>query len=658
MTIEAHLFKALLTTCLIQSRETSNYHRCGRTDKGVSAFRQVISIDVRTNLKEGIGVFDYPDCKADSRPDMPHEIDYIKIINSNLPPDIQLIAWTPAQNRELSARFDCKKRTYKYFFPFGLHQKNFCKMDVSNGVLTYIRRMVNVSTSVLEPSKEKESSPYDLCVLKVEGNAFLWHQIRCIVTVLFHIGQGREEPELIDELLDIEKNPCRPQYGLASEIPLNLFDCSYEGLTWDYNLESLRTCIKGFQELWAEHAIKAQMIKACLDELESHFDERVIEQASAELGVECHFLRVYSQDSCQKRKKNSTRSKGYLEVEYLNEEALKGFQSYKYNSVDTSPLSNYVMHPFWNWVVDKLCPKWIAPNLLTLSGFICCVAHYLVLSYYDYDFANPLDIARWAWLAASILLFLSHTLDGIDGKQARRTGTSGPLGELFDHGLDSWSTTFITTSLYALFGNDPISSISTARMYFALWAVFLNFQISHFEKYNTGIMYLPWGYDVSMRSSFILEVDGTGKNRPFKEAIRPLVSFFTAFIVCVSWITFFFPTALNEDPRCFYYMTGVLYSNIACRLIVAQMSNTRVELINALIIPTFVSLILVSLLPQKGHIPLLYLLTILLTVAHIHYGVCVVRQLCEYFDIQCFKIKNRSDTDDQQRQVQAVDKRR
>nr|ADD38745.1 tRNA pseudouridine synthase 3 [Lepeophtheirus salmonis] len=299
MTIEAHLFKALLTTCLIQSRETSNYHRCGRTDKGVSAFRQVISIDVRTNLKEGIGVFDYPDCKADSRPDMPHEIDYIKIINSNLPPDIQLIAWTPAQNRELSARFDCKKRTYKYFFPLGSIKslskmneagaklvgshdfRNFCKMDVSNGVLTYIRRMVNVSTSVLEPSKEKESSPYDLCVLKVEGNAFLWHQIRCIVTVLFHIGQGREEPELIDELLDIEKNPCRPQYGLASEIPLNLFDCSYEGLTWDYNLESLRTCIKGFQELWAEHAIKAEMIKACLDELESHFDERVIEQASA-----------------------------------------------------------------------------------------------------------------------------------------------------------------------------------------------------------------------------------------------------------------------------------------------------------------------------------------------------------------------------------------
>lgn len=32
-TIESELFSALLRTRLIESRETSNYHRCGRTDK-------------------------------------------------------------------------------------------------------------------------------------------------------------------------------------------------------------------------------------------------------------------------------------------------------------------------------------------------------------------------------------------------------------------------------------------------------------------------------------------------------------------------------------------------------------------------------------------------------------------------------------------------
>ncbi len=40
-TIEAEIFKALEKLCLIKNRESSNYHRCGRTDKGVSSFGQV-----------------------------------------------------------------------------------------------------------------------------------------------------------------------------------------------------------------------------------------------------------------------------------------------------------------------------------------------------------------------------------------------------------------------------------------------------------------------------------------------------------------------------------------------------------------------------------------------------------------------------------------
>lgn len=44
-TVEARLFEALLKTRLIQDRQSSNYHRCGRTDKGVSAFSQVGSLD-------------------------------------------------------------------------------------------------------------------------------------------------------------------------------------------------------------------------------------------------------------------------------------------------------------------------------------------------------------------------------------------------------------------------------------------------------------------------------------------------------------------------------------------------------------------------------------------------------------------------------------
>ena len=43
------------------------------------------------------------------------------------------------------------------------------------------------------------------------------------------------------------------------------------------------------------------------------------------------------------------------------------------------------------------------------------------------------------------------TLDSIDGKQARRSKVSSPLGQLFDHGSDSINVVFIgLTVCYAL----------------------------------------------------------------------------------------------------------------------------------------------------------------------------------------------------------------
>ena len=64
---QAEIFQALTKTRLIENRETANYSRCGRTDKGVSAFGQVISIDLRSNLLEGSGVIQTIDGTAQER---------------------------------------------------------------------------------------------------------------------------------------------------------------------------------------------------------------------------------------------------------------------------------------------------------------------------------------------------------------------------------------------------------------------------------------------------------------------------------------------------------------------------------------------------------------------------------------------------------------
>ena len=282
-TIESEVFNALVQTRLIKCREESNYHRCGRTDKGVSAFQQVITIDLRSNLLDGPGVYSYEGCKAHQRNREEKEIDYCKILNARLPPTIQVLSWAPCPRNDFSARFDCVSRGYKYFFPrgnldlsrlneagqnlLGEHDyRNFCKMDVANGVVNYTRRITSVKAECINDT----GSPYDVCVLTIVGKAFLWHQIRCIVAVLFRVASGREQASVISDLLDVEKHPRRPQYLMASEIPLNLFQCEYEKkLDWQYDNEAINISVKKMQALWTESSVKAAMIKTAIENLSS-----------------------------------------------------------------------------------------------------------------------------------------------------------------------------------------------------------------------------------------------------------------------------------------------------------------------------------------------------------------------------------------------------
>uniref|UniRef100_A0A2P2I5U6 Ethanolaminephosphotransferase 1-like n=1 Tax=Hirondellea gigas TaxID=1518452 RepID=A0A2P2I5U6_9CRUS len=387
-----------------------------------------------------------------------------------------------------------------------------------------------------------------------------------------------------------------------------------------------------------------------------------------------------------------------MEMKYLTQEHLVGFENYKYSARDTSPLSKYVMHPFWNMVV-KLCPRTIAPNVLTFVGFLFTTGNFVLLSWYDYSFyaasnTSPGDtyphIPHWLWLVMALNHFLAHTLDGIDGKQARRTNTSGPLGELFDHGLDSWTAFFIPACLCSVFGRADFS-ISPIRFYFVLCNVLICFYTSHWEKYLTKVLFLPWGYDVSQVIIFVIYIvsgvfgtdiwkfemypglpggvmfemllyggslvsglpfsfyniyysyrDRTGKMLGPVEALRPLWSPLLLFTVCTFWVIESPNDIIFNHPRLFLYLIGVVFANINCRLIVSQMSSTRCELLNWQLGLLSASVLVVLQLPSLEFLILL-LLCIISTAAHIHYGVQVVRQMCCHFRIPCFSIKDRID---------------
>jgi len=313
--------------------EGCEYSKCGRTDRGVSAFGQVIGIRVRSNRplpkkkkevvseengvegnqelnefntlprenavemaspalapskfksedgpSENLGLEDPDFEEALNFDPVADEIPYPSLLNRLLPPDIRILAWCPAPPLDFSARFSCRERRYRYFFTQpafaptphqlehpasssskvkdawldiaamkeaakmfeGLHDfRNFCKIDGGKQISNFERRMfyadieeVNDSTSGLSfvngtdfvPPGTVESGHPKVYTFKLHGSAFLWHQVRCMVAILFLVGQGLEKPSIVSELLNIEKNPGRPTYEMASDTPLVLWDCIF-----------------------------------------------------------------------------------------------------------------------------------------------------------------------------------------------------------------------------------------------------------------------------------------------------------------------------------------------------------------------------------------------------------------------------------------------
>ena len=316
--------------------EGCEYSKCGRTDKGVSAFGQVIGLKVRSNrplmeeqsysestqaatkrpvengsisgdqepaksmlesdpyaLQDSLGSTGTLEKQGKRFDPINDEIPYPQVLNRLLPPDIRVLAWCPSPPEDFSARFSCKERRYKYFFTqpafsptigsgndvrkvngdktrsrregwldiqamreaaaffVGLHDfRNFCKVDASKQIENFERRIFRATIDELDPHVSPmgylngpkgteyggENTTHDdstgasapkIYAFTLHGSAFLWHQVRHMVAILFLIGQGLESPSLVKELLEVKKNPGRPQYEMADDAPLVLWDCIF-----------------------------------------------------------------------------------------------------------------------------------------------------------------------------------------------------------------------------------------------------------------------------------------------------------------------------------------------------------------------------------------------------------------------------------------------
>jgi len=120
---------------------------------------------------------------------------------------------------------------------------------------------------------------------------------------------------------------------------------------------------------------------------------------------------------------------------YFSLKELSKVTSYKAGQTfDHSLLYKYLISPACAFLV-VFFPTWLAPNVLTLGGLLCNILAFLLSLIYVPNGEG--EAPRWVYFAIGALIFCYMMLDNTDGKQAVRTGSSSPLGELLDHGCDS-----------------------------------------------------------------------------------------------------------------------------------------------------------------------------------------------------------------------------
>ncbi|TFK37593.1 pseudouridine synthase [Crucibulum laeve] len=246
-TVEGVIFDTLAKSRLIDKEagfEGCGWEKCGRTDRGVSAGGQVISLWVRSALSP-------EDLAKTSKPRSEH--DYLTILNRLLPPTIRILAWSPV-SPTFSARFSCTYRHYKYFFsPHGLNIphmqdaasrllgehdfRNLCKLDAQKQITMFNRKVFRADIEPLEGFEDGRG----LHVFNLIGTAFLYHQVRHIMAILLLVGTGLEDPSVVTSLLNVTEGEQaqkegdkildvvdrKPVYQMADALPLMLWECGY-----------------------------------------------------------------------------------------------------------------------------------------------------------------------------------------------------------------------------------------------------------------------------------------------------------------------------------------------------------------------------------------------------------------------------------------------
>ncbi|XP_035738173.1 cholinephosphotransferase 1-like isoform X3 [Vespa mandarinia] len=371
----------------------------------------------------------------------------------------------------------------------------------------------------------------------------------------------------------------------------------------------------------------------------------------------------------------------FYKEKLLSPGQLKRLSEHKY-SCTTNSLLDAFLQPWWDWLVSKV-PLWLAPNLITILGLIVNIVTTLILVYYSPD--AKVEAPRWACFLCALGLFIYQSLDAIDGKQARRTGTSTPLGELFDHGCDSISTVFVALSacIAVQLGYYP------TWMFFQCFCAMTLFYCAHWQTYVSGslrfgkvdvteaqftiigihlisaifgpkiwMMEIPMlglgtlscyvaaifyaGYaHVFLQFCKVFESGGIGKNGSTiagTSVLSPIIPF--SFVVVPAFIIYRKSTehVYENHPALYILAFGMVAAKVTNRLVVAHMTKNEMQYLDSSLIgPAMLFLNQYFNFFIKEYY-VLWLCFIWVTLDLLRYSAQVCLEICDHMKIKLFRI--------------------
>jgi len=187
---------------------------------------------------------------------------------------------------------------------------------------------------------------------------------------------------------------------------------------------------------------------------------------------------------------------------YFTADAAAQLPLFQYKGEDRSLLYYYVLSPAAAFLVAHWTPRALAPNAITLIGLMFMIAAYSTMWYYVPTLVPPFattlqdkeedesnELPRWIFLLNGIAILVYQTLDNMDGKQARRTGSSSPLGLLFDHGCDALNSLFGSANWIVAMALNPLTD--TAQCWAMLFGPYALFFTGTWEEFFTGQLIMP-----------------------------------------------------------------------------------------------------------------------------------------------------------------------